>query len=94
MSGNLQVTENWLDNGALVSAIQGNVEMAVTKNYVYSALSLDTIRHAIKGLTKMGAVTRSYGSDGQKLLIPEENELRFVTEALKRIDFSSLQAKL
>ena len=49
-----------LDNGALVLAIQGKVEKEVVNNGVYSALSLDTIRHAVRTLMKIGAVTKTH----------------------------------
>ncbi|XP_068233240.1 dihydroxyacetone phosphate acyltransferase-like isoform X2 [Palaemon carinicauda] len=87
-------TETLLDNGALVLAIQGNVENAVAKNGVYSALSLDTIRHAVRTLTKMGAVTKTCRSSGQVVLTPNDEKLHNVSQALNRITFSPLQSKL
>ncbi|XP_064106624.1 dihydroxyacetone phosphate acyltransferase-like isoform X1 [Macrobrachium nipponense] len=87
-------SETLLDNGALVLAIQGNIENVVSKNGVYSALSLDTIRHAVRTLSKIGAVTKTCRSGGQVVLTPNDEKLHNISEALNRISLTPLQSKL
>lgn len=57
----LQDSQVWEDNGMLVTAIQSHIERSIGSSMLYSALSLDSIRHAIRALSKMGAITRTTG---------------------------------
>ncbi|XP_071550065.1 LOW QUALITY PROTEIN: dihydroxyacetone phosphate acyltransferase [Panulirus ornatus] len=90
----IMASQEWQDNGALLLAIQGYVESSVVRSGLYSALSLDTVRHAVRALTRMGAVTKSIGVDGRTTFVPDQQKLHSVVEALGGTDENFLQAKL
>lgn len=56
----VQASQEWVENGELVAASQLAVEQCLSPGCGwYSALSLDSIRHAVRALTRMGAATRT-----------------------------------
>ncbi|XP_045590154.2 dihydroxyacetone phosphate acyltransferase [Procambarus clarkii] len=87
-------SQGWLDNGTLVSAIQECIEKSVVKSGVYSALSLDTIRHAVRTLIKVGAVSKSKGIDDHLVLMPDYQKLHSITEVLGKPCGQILRPKL
>lgn len=85
----------WPDNnGQLLTAIQDQVERSIGTSNLYSALSLDSIRHAVRALTKMGAVTRTNGEDKQVRLVPDHQKLTSIVDVLSCKHDSKLQARL
>ncbi|KAG0710137.1 Dihydroxyacetone phosphate acyltransferase [Chionoecetes opilio] len=54
-------SQTWEDNSLLVTAIQRQVERSIGSSGLYSALSQDSIRHAIRAFTKIGVVIRTSG---------------------------------
>ncbi|KAK3876086.1 hypothetical protein Pcinc_019098 [Petrolisthes cinctipes] len=76
-------SQEWVDNGELVAASQLAVENCLTPGSGrYSALSLDSIRHALRALTRMGAATRITGEDGKVRLKPVVQSVSSIVEVL------------
>lgn len=84
----------WEDNGLLVTAIQSHIEKSIGSSGLYSALSLDSIRHFIRALTKMGAVTRTTGVDGRTRLVSDQQKLASVINIFGTKQGSQLLARL
>ncbi|KAG7174565.1 dihydroxyacetone phosphate acyltransferase-like [Homarus americanus] len=87
-------SQDWIDNGALVLGIQECIERSLMKSGLYSALSLDTVRHAVRALSKMGALTKDKGIDGQMILAGDTQKLHSIVEILGQTDKKILQPKL
>lgn len=87
-------SQMWEDNGLLVTAIQSQVERSIGTSGLYSALSLDSIRHSIRAFTKLGIVTRTTSVDGRARLASDRQKLASVVNLLGRKQDRQLQARL
>ncbi|XP_042867540.1 dihydroxyacetone phosphate acyltransferase-like [Penaeus japonicus] len=77
-------SQEWLDNGEVVLAIQGRVERLVASSGAYSALSLDPTRHALRSLLKLGMVEKKKGMGDQTILSPNQEKMQTVLQELSR----------
>ncbi|XP_027229277.2 dihydroxyacetone phosphate acyltransferase isoform X1 [Penaeus vannamei] len=87
-------SQDWLDNGEVVLAIQRHVERIVASSGVYSALSLDPTRHALRSLIKLGMVEKRKGMGDQTTLSPNQEKLQTVLQELGRSSEGALRPKL
>lgn len=87
-------SQDWLDNGEVILAIQRHVERIVASSGVYSALSLDPTRHALRSLIKLGMVEKRKGMGDQTTLSPNQEKLQTVLQELGRSSEGALRPKL
>nr|XP_053651326.1 dihydroxyacetone phosphate acyltransferase-like [Cherax quadricarinatus] len=87
-------SQEWLDNGALVVAVQQSIERSLCKTTLYSALSLDTVRHAVRAVIRIGAVTKRKGINDQTVLTPDQQKIASITQVLQQTSTTALQPKL
>ncbi|KAB7500492.1 Dihydroxyacetone phosphate acyltransferase [Armadillidium nasatum] len=79
----IEVTRVWSDESSVVSAIQANIEGPASRHCLYSSLSLDTCRQAVKMLIKMDALSKEKRPDGKNELISNKKNIEYLKEVLR-----------
>ncbi|KAL7639765.1 UNVERIFIED_CONTAM: hypothetical protein RMT77_009175 [Armadillidium vulgare] len=79
----IEVTRVWSDESSIVSAIQANIEGPASRHCLFSSLSLDTCRQAVKMLIKMEALSKEKRPDGKNELISNKKNIEYLKEVLR-----------
>uniref|UniRef100_A0A6A7G270 Dihydroxyacetone phosphate acyltransferase-like n=2 Tax=Hirondellea gigas TaxID=1518452 RepID=A0A6A7G270_9CRUS len=70
---NLAGQQEWINEAALVSRVQQSIS---SSSKLYSALSLDSIRNAVRSITKHGGLTSFRSSSNGNKLVPNSSVLQ------------------